>query len=420
MSRKVLVSCCVSILVLCSVTLLVFSLTGCGQQEKLVQSVSNLDKSTQDETEGKEDTSEDETGKDVTENTNEKVVFISTSKLNVRADSNRQSEVLGSLAKGKEVKVIEEVKNGETIWYKIQFKNSKNNNEGWILSQYTVKNINELFTSPTLFDDKDINDYFTSPTLFDDNTIIAYYGNPNSKIMGIVGRHSKEEIISMVKKTSKKYDSQNGNKGVIPAIYLVYGTAQPGGEIGTINFDLVMSYIESAYKNGVLIYLDHQIGKYSPIDAMNELLPFLKYPNVHLALDPEWRTDRPMKEVGHLTAVELNEIQKTMREYIISKEIRGKRQLVFHQFLDKMVRDIKEVSSNYDPVLLVHNTSGWGPPSLKIATHTRNAKAENIPYKGFKLWYFYSNSPGVHFDNPIMTPEQVLNLNPKPELIIYQ
>lgn len=421
MSRKVLVSCCVSILVLCSVTLLVFNLTGRRQQEKLVQSVSTLDKKAQYETEGKEDTSEDETGKDVTENTNEKVVFISTSKLNVRADSNGQSEALGSLVKGKAVKVIGEVKNEEKTWYKIQFKNSKkNNNEGWILSQYTVKDLNELLTSPALFDDKEINNYFTSPTLFDDNTIVAYYGHPNSKIMGIVGRHSKEEIIPMVKKTSKEYDSQNSDKGVIPAIYLVYGTAQPGGEISTINFDLMMSYIESAYKNGTLIYLDHQIGKNSPIDAINELLPFLKFSNVHLALDPEWRTDRPMKEVGHLTAAELNEIQKTMREYIISKEIRGKRQLVFHQFHDKMVRDIKAVSSNYDPVLLVHNTSGWGPPSVKIATHTRNAKAVNIPYKGFKLWYFYSNSPGVHFDNPLMTPERVLNLNPKPGLIIYQ
>ena len=413
MSRKVFVFFCVSLLVFA------VSLTGCGQQEKLVQSDSNLDKSAQVATEGKENISKEETGKDITENTDEKVVFISTSKLNVRSDSNAQSEVLGSLVKGKEVKVIDEVKHEETTWYKIQFQNAENN-EGWILSQYTVKDINVLLASPTLFEDKDINDYFTSPTLFDDNTIIAYYGHPNSKIMGIVGRHSKEKLIPLLQKTTERYDSLNGNKSVIPAIYLVYGTVQPGGEILRINFDLVMSYIESAYKNGVLIYLDHQIGKYSPVDAINELLPFLKYPNVHLALDPEWRTDKPMKEVGYLTAAELNEVQKTMREYIISNEIQGKRQLVFHQFLDKMIQNITAVSSNYDPVLLVHNTSGWGSPDLKIATHTRNAKAINIPYKGFKLWYFYSSKPGVHFDDPLMTPEQVLDLNPKPGLIIYQ
>ncbi|MDQ2085563.1 SH3 domain-containing protein [Herbivorax sp. ANBcel31] len=349
-----------------------------------------------------------------------KNVYISTNKLNVRVDSNSQSKVLGSLVKGKEVKVIEEVESEETTWYKIQFKNSVNNNEGWILSEYTVKDINELLSSPTLFEDKEMNDYFTSPTLFEDNTVVAYYGHPYSDVMGIVGRHSKEELISLLKKTAEKYDSVNGNKGVIPAIYLIYGTVQPEGEINMMNFDLVISYIEEAYKNGVLIYLDNQIGKYSPIDAINELLPFLKYPNVHLALDPEWRTDKPMKKIGHLTAAELNEVQETMREYIISNEIKGKRQFVFHQFIDSMIRDIDEVSSNYDPVLLVHNTSGWGSPEGKRAIHIRNSKVTNIPYKGFKLWYFYSDKPGVHFDDPLMTPEQVLELDPKPGLIIYQ
>ncbi|QOY36467.1 SH3 domain-containing protein [Anaerobacillus isosaccharinicus] len=367
-----------------------------------------------------EDTENGTDNKESDKENQENVLYISASKLNVRADSNTKSKVLGSLAKGQEVKVIEEVKTEETIWYKIELENTENNNEGWILSQYTVQDMNDLLTSPTLFDDKDMNDYFTSPTLFDDNTIIAYYGHPNSKIMGIVGRHSKEELISLVQETSEKYDALNGDQGVIPAVYLVYGTVQPEGEISKMNFDLVMSYIEAAYKNGILIYLDHQMGKYYPTNALNEILPFLKYPNVHLALDPEWRTNKPMKEVGHLTGTELNEIQETMRDYIISNGIQGKRQFVFQQFIETMIHDIEAVSSNYDPVLLVHNTSGWGPPEGKVATHTKNAKATNIPYKGFKLWYFYSNKPGVHFDNPLMTPEQVLELNPKPGLIIYQ
>lgn len=415
MAKKKFVSIMALILVL------VISFTGCTQlvaAPKEEQSV-NQQEDTEEVDEVTEEKEGIEEGQDLEEVDNNKA-YISTSRLNVRGESNAESKVIGSLDKGKEVKVIEEVKNGETTWYKIEFQNVENNNEGWILSQYTVKNINELFTSPTLFDDKDLNDYFTSPTLFDDNTILAYYGHPNSKIMGIVGRHPKEELISLVQKTSDNYNSLNDSKGVIPAIYLVYGTVQPGGEVNTMSFDLVMSYIESAYKSGVLIYLDHQIGKYSPIEAINEILPFLRYPNVHLALDPEWRTERPMKEVGHLTAAEINEVQNTMREYMISNEIQGKRQFVFHQFVEKMIHDIEAVSSNYDPVLLVHNTSGWGTPEGKIATHTRNSKAINIPYKGFKLWYFYSNKPGVHFDNPLMTPEQVLNLNPKPGLIIYQ
>lgn len=350
----------------------------------------------------------------------ENVAYVSINKLNIRADRNAQGKSLGSVTKGKEIKVIEEIKDGEENWYKIQVGNAENTIEGWVLKQYTVKNSNDLLSSPTFFEDKDMNDYFTSPTLFEDNTVVAYYGHPNSKIMGIVGRHSKEELISLVQKTSEKYDALNGDKGVIPAIYLVYGTVQPKGEINMMNYDLLMPYIEEAYKNGILVYLDHQMGKHSPINSLNEILPFLKFPNVHLALDPEWRTNKPMKEVGHLTGNELNEIQQTMREYIVSNKITGKRQFVFHQFIEKMIHGIETVSSNYDPVLLVHNTSGWGPPEGKIATHAKNSKATNIPYKGFKLWYFYSDKPGVHFDDPLMTPKQVLDLDPKPGLIIYQ
>lgn len=261
---------------------------------------------------------------------------------------------------------------------------------------------------------------FTLPSLFDENHVLAYYGHPNSKIMGIVGRHSLPELGERVKKTSEKYDTLNGKKGVIPAIYLIYGTCQPGGEINIMKRKQVEEYIEYAYQNGMLVYLDHQIGKYSIESAVKELLPFLKYPNVHLALDPEWRTDKPMRVIGHVTAEELNMVQKMMRDYMIQNGIPGKRQLVFHQFNPRMVRNIANVRCDFDPVILVHVTSGWGTPQAKISTHARNARATNIPYKGFKLWYFFSNRQGVHYDWPLMTPEQVLALDPEPNLVIYQ
>ena len=109
-----------------------------------------------------------------------------------------------------------------------------------------------------------------------------------------------------------------------------------------------------------------------------------------------------------------------MKEYMAANNIPGKRQLVVHQFQSKMIRDIKDVKTSYDPVILVHATSGWGSPEAKISTHARNAMAENIPYKGFKLWYYYSSRSGVHYDRPLMTPMQVLRLTPEPGLIIYQ
>ena len=60
-------------------------------------------------------------------------------------------------------------------------------------------------------------DFFLSPNFFANNHIVAYYGHPNSKIMGILGRYSKEELAELVKKTAEKYRSINGEKGVVPA-----------------------------------------------------------------------------------------------------------------------------------------------------------------------------------------------------------
>lgn len=261
---------------------------------------------------------------------------------------------------------------------------------------------------------------FLSPTIFKDNHIVAYYGHPQSKIMGIVGRHPVNELGEMLKDAAASYDRVNGDKGVMPAIYLIYGTCQPGGEINRINKKLLDLYIEYTMANGMLLYLDHQIGKYRLEEAIGELLPYLKYPHVHLAFDPEWHTTRPMREIGHVTAAEVNSAQKLMKDYMLKNGIPGKRQLVFHQFQSKMLRDREQVYAKFDPVILVHATSGWGPPGNKISTHDRNALTVNIPDKGFKLWYYYSSKKGVHFDSPLMTPEQVLSLRPEPGLIIYQ
>ncbi|MBU0934981.1 MAG: hypothetical protein KKI09_12200 [Spirochaetes bacterium] len=49
-----------------------------------------------------------------------------------------------------------------------------------------------------------------------------------------------------------------------------------------------------------------------------------------------------------------------------------------------------------------------------------NARITQISQKGFKLWYHYSDKPGIHYDSPLMTPAQVLALSPPPMLVMYQ
>ncbi len=251
------------------------------------------------------------------------------------------------------------------------------------------------------------------------NTILAYYGSPLSDKMGILGLYQKEKIAEMLKEMAAQYDQVNGKDGVIPAFYIIYGTCWPGGEIGYLDDKILLDYIRFAQSMGMLVFIDHQIGKYSLRAAMDKILPFLRYPNVHLAIDPEWRTLSPMKEIGSITASELNDAQNYMDEYIRANDIPGIRMLVVHQFADKMIQSREEVISHRDRVILIHTADGFGAPRLKKATYQRNADAENMPVKGFKL-FFKSDFALAGFDMPLMSPSEVMQLDPRPSLIIYQ
>ncbi len=251
------------------------------------------------------------------------------------------------------------------------------------------------------------------------NIILAFYGHPGSKRMGILGEYSKEDLARLLKGYEKLYEAVSGGKGVVGAYYLIYGTCWPGGEIGYLKDSVVRSYIDYAAKEGMLVFIDHQIGKYSVADAVNRLLPFLKYPNVHLALDPEWRTTSPMKEIGTISADELNEAQAMIENYLDRERIPGVKMLVVHQFNEKMIEDRSKVRANFDRVILIHTADGFGPPALKRSSYAYNALATNMPIKGFKL-FFKSSYPGAGFDDPLLTPREVLSLNPEPRVVIYQ
>jgi len=251
------------------------------------------------------------------------------------------------------------------------------------------------------------------------NDILAYYGHPGSRNMGILGRYTIEELDRMLTELAAEYETVSGGRKVRKAFYLIYGTVWPQGQIGIMNEQMLMRFIEYGIKHDILIFIDHQIGRYDPIDSLRRMLPYLRYPNIHLALDPEWRTLKPMEEIGSVTGEELNRAQQVMEDYIIENNILGERMLVIHQFNHVMIRNRATVRSDFDRVRLIHCADGFGPPHLKRDTYNFNAQATNIPIKAFKLFYNFG-IPGAGYDNPIMTPRDVYALNPRPYIIMYQ
>ena len=249
--------------------------------------------------------------------------------------------------------------------------------------------------------------------------ILAFYGHPASRKMGILGAYPIEELYARLVQLGQEYEAVSGGRKVRLAFYIIYGTVWPKGEIGIISEGLLKKYIDFALEKNMLVFLDHQIGRYEVVDSLKKMFPYLRYPNVHLALDPEWRTIVPMQEIGYVTAEEINRAQQVMEQYLIEHDIPGERMLVIHQFNWKMIQNREQVRADFNRVRLIHCADGFGPPAMKRASYQYNALATNMPVKAFKL-FFKSGIPGAGFDEPLLSPKEVYSLNPRPYLIMYQ
>ena len=262
------------------------------------------------------------------------------------------------------------------------------------------------------------------------NMIVAYYGRPHVKTMGILGEYPISTVIQKVKARAKQYEKALGNgQHVTPGFDLIYemATTSPGKDgkyVITLSEKKLMEYIHAAQKNGLVLFIDVQLGKKSPAQAVKPLLKYLKYDNVHIAVDPEFSVDnlgvRPGKKIGSITGTQINAVQDLISSYLQKNHLPDKI-LMVHMFTEHMVTDKKAVRYTKKVHLVMH-LDGHGSPALKIKIYNglyTEARAAKV-VGGFKVF--------LKADHPVMTPKQVLGLEPvgnkrvrdMPKLITYQ
>ncbi|AOT70964.1 putative glycoside hydrolase [Geosporobacter ferrireducens] len=104
----------------------------------------NNEQQPQEQGEG-EETNGEQTQPSAEENSG--VIYISASKLNIRKEAVKNGEIVDSLMKGSAVKVIEEkTDESNSLWYKVSYDTPKGEMNGWISSEYTVKDRTELLS----------------------------------------------------------------------------------------------------------------------------------------------------------------------------------------------------------------------------------------------------------------------------------
>ena len=125
------------------------------------------------------------------------------------------------------------------------------------------------------------------------NRIVAYYGNLYSKKMGVLGEYPKAEMLQKLKAEVAKWQAADTSIPVIPALHYVAVTAQgAAGKDGKHRMRMPFHQIDSIvnWSNEIkgLAFVDIQVGHSSVKAEVPELEKYLKMPNVHLGIDPEF------------------------------------------------------------------------------------------------------------------------------------
>jgi len=253
--------------------------------------------------------------------------------------------------------------------------------------------------------------------------IIAYYGNLYSKKMGVLGEYPEAEMLQKLEAEVKKWEVADPTTPVIPALHYIAVVAQgSAGADGKYRARMPSSEIDKvlaiAAKINAIVFLDIQVG-FSNVQTEVPLLEkYLKLPNVHLGIDPEFSMKtgiRPGKVVGTVDATDINfasnYLANLVRENKLSPKI-----LIIHRYTQKMVTNYKQIKTLPEVQIIMH-MDGWGVQAKKINTYQQFVYKEPVQFTGFKL--FYKNDL-LTKGTSLMTPESLLKLNPIPLYIQYQ
>jgi hypothetical protein len=255
------------------------------------------------------------------------------------------------------------------------------------------------------------------------NRIVAYYGNFYSKKMGCLGEYPTDEMLARLKAEVAKWQKADSSIEVVPALHYIAVTAQ--GYPGKGNkyrlrmpFKQIDSLIRIAARINALVFLDIQVGLSTVQEEVPLLENYLKMPQVHLGIDPEFsmKTGKvPGSVIGTMDASDVNFTANYLANLAKANQIPPKI-LVVHRFTQAMITNYRQIRTNPE-VQIVMDMDGWGVQSKKKTSYREFIYKEPVQFTGFKL--FYKNDYR-EANSRMLNPEEVLALKPQPVYIQYQ
>lgn len=253
-------------------------------------------------------------------------------------------------------------------------------------------------------------------SLLPDYRLVGFYGAPQDDALGALGIGSPEEAGRRLLKQAEAYE---GERPVLPVFELLatIAAASPG-EDGLYRthqpHSVIRKYLAAVREVDGILLLDIQPGRADFPSEMKRLERYLAEPDVGLALDPEWRigpAEIPGQVIGSVSSAEVNEVSASLAATVKRLDLPEKL-FVIHQFTDDMITS-KDLLKSRKGLATVLNVDGFGDPPNKIAKYQQLRPSRDSGFaSGFKL--FYSE------DTNLMSPGDVFDLKPMPDLIVYE
>ncbi len=254
--------------------------------------------------------------------------------------------------------------------------------------------------------------------------ILSYYGHPNSSAMGILGEYSKEEAHSLLEQQAADYEAADPAHPVVLAFELIATVAQPHpGDDGTYvaytGDEIIQDYVDYVTANNMILILDLQIGHDTIPNQINMIRHWLELPNVHVAIDPEFsmkanevvpRDRIPGEFIGEANGLHIQEGMELLSQIVAEAGIPPKTFIV-HQFEEDMIFN-KDQITPVAGVQFVLDMDGFGGVEAKVGNYGHFVRDQLIEFGGIKLFYKQ--------DDPLLTPPEIVALDPPALVVIYQ
>lgn len=249
---------------------------------------------------------------------------------------------------------------------------------------------------------------------------VAMYGHPGAPVLGVLGEQGLTASVARAKRLAAPYRSLS-KATVVPTFEIIATVAQgnagkDGNYTGEYPASKYLPWVKEAQRQGIYVVLDLQPGRSHLLTQAKLYESLLKYPNVGLAIDPEWKLkpgQRPMRQIGRVDAAEINQVSAWLAA-LTKREQLPQKMLVLHQFRLDMIQNRAKVNTSHPQLAVVIHADGQGGQGEKQATWKalRKGAPKNIHW-GWKNFY--------DEDKPMLTPRQTMTrVKPAPALVSYQ